>query len=205
LNEVAKLKPKFAIVVAYGKIILKNILKLCPFINIHPSFLPKYRGPSPLQYALLNDDKKTGVSIMFLDPGMDTGPIVWQREVNINSEENWLTLGNRLFKLAAEKLAELIKNPIIQLKAMPQNDKNATYTKLICRQDGLFKKGENLSAKLRALTIWPGVFVNFQGKRLKIINKDIVQLEGKRPTLIKDFINGHPKAKESLNELSLLH
>ncbi|MBU4223833.1 methionyl-tRNA formyltransferase [Patescibacteria group bacterium] len=161
------------IVADYGKIIPKNILDIPEYgaINIHPSLLPKYRGPSPIQSFILSGEKETGVTIILLDEEMDHGPILAQQSLNL---ETGFPIGNPVSKLyykeLEEKLAELggellvktIPNLIARkIKPIPQDHNKATYTKKITKKDGeinLNESPEIIERKIRAFTPWPGAY-----------------------------------------------
>lgn len=204
LDKIKKIKPELAVVIAAGKIIKKDLLDVCPFINLHPSLLPKYRGPSPLQTAILNQDKETGITIILLDEGMDSGPILAQEKITVNPSWNYLELGNILFKKGVKMLIKIMKD-LKKIKPRSQDEKQATYTRLLKREDGLLKPNDDIKVKLKALTPWPGVYTFFNGKRLKIIDENTVQLEGKKPLNITEFMRGYPRATDLLRGLSLLH
>ncbi len=200
LEVIKQIKPKLCVVVAYGKIIPQDILDVCPFINLHPSLLPKYRGPSPIQYALLNGDTETAVTIMQIDAGMDTGPLLAQETAAINPEDNYPTLSKRLSQQGANLLAKTLKeNP----KPKAQIIDKKTVTKLIKREHGEINLDDDpveIINKLRAYTPWPGIFTYHNEKRLKILKAhlangklviDEVQLEGKKPVPYKELLKGN--------------
>jgi methionyl-tRNA formyltransferase len=178
------------LVAAYGKIIPQNILDTfsSQIFNIHPSLLPKYRGPSPLQQQILDGITETGVSIIQLDAEMDHGPIIAQEKDTVRPDDTWITLGERLFI----KGTELFLNSKLD-KTQEQNHEEATYTKMITRQDGFVTWNEfnsqlstlnnELQKKHRAFFEWPGVWTTMpDGKRLKLIALDpevLIQIEGK--------------------------
>ena len=173
-EDLKKSKPDIIIVVAYGKIIPKEILNLPSFgcLNIHASLLPKYRGPSPIHYALLNGETVTGVTLMKMDETMDTGPILAQEKINIGEQDNLESLHQRLATLGAELL---VKNlPLYlegKIQAKSQDNRQATYTKIIKKEDGHLNfelKAEEIARQIRTLNPWPGAFIFWQGKNLKI-------------------------------------
>src|SRR3989344_4024669 len=179
--EIGEIKPDFAIIAAYGKIIPKEILEISKFgtIGVHPSLLPKYRGPTPIQTAILNGEKETGITLFMVDEKVDHGTILAQQELE-NYElriMNYESLNDRLAKLGAELLIDfLTKNntkevglPNIEFE--PQNESQATYTKKFTTQDGYVesidlenaqKKGGEIAIqierKIRALNPEPGVW-----------------------------------------------
>lgn len=170
------------ILVAYGMIIPKEILSKPKFgfLNVHPSLLPKYRGPSPIQFALLNRETITGVTIMKLDDKMDTGPILKQQETLITPEDTAESLHNKLSSLGADLLIRVLPDYLQnKIKLIPQNDSMATYSKIIKREDGRInwsKSTEEITGQFKAFSPWPGVFTYLGDKRLKITN--LQPLEG---------------------------
>lgn len=174
------------LVAAYGKIIPQSTLDIFSgqIYNIHPSLLPKYRGPSPLQQQILDGVTETGVSIIQLDAQMDHGPIVVQEIDTVRAKDTWLTLGERLF---AKGVNMFLSSDLTDRK--PQDDSQATYTKIITRQNGFVPWEEfkplTLETKLKAFTNWPGVWtITSSGKRLKLLSiypTIQVQLEGRMP------------------------
>lgn len=175
-NEIKALKAEIGIVAAYGKIIPQNILKIFPYyiLNIHPSLLPKYRGPSPIQQAILNGDKKTGVTIILLDNEMDHGPIAASEKLKIKSEK--LTCSELLKVLAdlgARLLVEILPKWLDgKIKPREQDHSQATYTKLLTKEDGKIdwhEPAEEIERMIRAFEEWPGAWTIWRGKRLKIV------------------------------------
>ena len=200
-------KPDLIVVASYGQILPKELLNIPKYgcLNVHPSLLPKYRGPSPIQGAILDGEKETGVTIMLMDEGIDTGPILSQRKTAIGLNENSRELHDRLAVLGAELLIDTIPDWIEEkIKLLSQNEDEATYTKILTREDGKIdwqKSPEELDRQIRALNPWPGVYTVHKGRRIKILkarlekNKLIVervQLEGKKPIDFQDFLRGHP-------------
>lgn len=166
----------FFVVVAYGKIIPKDILQIpekgC--VNVHPSMLPKYRGPSPIQWAIANGDTKTGISIMLLDEGMDTGPILSFEGVSIDGEETYITLVDKIHargpKLLSDTLKRFIKE---QIHPVPQSAQGASITKLLTREDGRIDWAQELveiERKWRAYQPWPGAWSLWKrrGKEMRL-------------------------------------
>lgn len=165
-----------AIVYAYGIIIPQNILDFpeSGTLNIHPSLLPKYRGPTPVQSALINGDKKTGVSIMLLDPEMDHGPILAQASTTIESDDTTASLTAKLLNKITPELIDLL--PLwINKKISPQiqNHDEATYSKIFTRDDGKINFSdsyEKIYNLYRGLTPWPGVWTTWNDQRLKLLH-----------------------------------
>ena len=162
-------------VYAYGLIIPKAILSIPKHgtLNIHPSLLPKYRGPTPVQAAIMNGEKITGVSIMAIDEKMDHGPILGQSSLPISETDTTVTLTKKLISNALPLIIKLTTGWAEgKIKANPQDDNEATYCKLLSRDDGKIdwknKTALEIFNMLRALTPWPGLWTNLKNERLKI-------------------------------------
>jgi len=157
----------FIVVAAYGQILPKAILDHAPCINLHASILPKYRGASPIQQAILNGDTKTGVTAMLMDEGLDTGDIIKIEECEIGADEMVEELFEKLTHIAAELTLDVLKN-FSTYTPRAQNDQEATYCKKITKEDGLveFDDARTLYNKYRAFTPWPGVYLS-SGLKLK--------------------------------------
>jgi methionyl-tRNA formyltransferase len=173
--ELAALQPDVIVVAAYGRLLPKEALHVPPHgcLNLHPSLLPRYRGPSPVVTAILEGETVTGVTLMLLDEGMDTGPIIAQHEHPISSEDTTATLTATLFQLGADLLLENL-NPWVsgRLTAQPQDGAKATITRKLDRADGLALwelSAMELDRRRRAYTPWPGLFTHWQGKVLKLL------------------------------------
>ncbi len=164
-----------SIVIEYGRIIPERFLSIPKYgtINIHPSLLPLYRGPTPIQAALVYGDKQTGVTIMQMDATMDTGPILLQKKVDVKPHDTFTTLRDKLMPLALEALLETIPNFIDgTITAKAQNNNLATYCKLLTREDGKIdwtKNTNEIYNQYRALTPWPGVWTLWGEKRVKLL------------------------------------
>ena len=165
-----------AIVVAgYGMLLPAGILTSPRLgcLNVHPSLLPHYRGPSPVSWATLNGDAITGVTIMKLDEGMDTGPILAQREMAIGSDENAEDLTTRLFNIGSKLLVEIL--PRLdrgEIQAQPQDDSQASVTRRLSKEDGHIDWGRPASyiaRQVRAYHPWPRAFTHWQSKLLWIV------------------------------------
>ncbi len=200
VEKIKNINPDLIVVFAYGHIIPKEIIDIPKFgvLNIHTSILPKYRGPSPIQYAILNGDKKTGVTLIQIDEQLDHGPILAQKEVEISEKETSETLHDKLAEAGANLLLEIL--PLYfagKIKAKEQEHKKATFTKLLRREDGeIFPKKETakeIERKFRAFHPWPGIFLNLKLKdknlKLKIINCSIAECKDKKDVLYLDKEN----------------
>ncbi|HEY4484167.1 MAG: methionyl-tRNA formyltransferase [Candidatus Harrisonbacteria bacterium RIFCSPLOWO2_02_FULL_41_13b] len=175
IGEVAK-QSTVGIVVDYGKIIPERFLRLSKFglLNIHGSLLPKYRGPSPIQYALLNGENETGVTIFVLDEKIDHGPVLGMEHEPIALDDKYYDLKMRLVKKGAELLLKLLPKYLNgEITPQPQDESQATFTKLISKEDGKIdwhKEAGQIYNQFRAFHKWPGVWFNWQNKILKIID-----------------------------------
>ena len=164
-----------SVVIEYGRIIPERLLSIPKYktINIHPSMLPLYRGPTPIQAALLAGDSKTGVTIMQMDATMDTGPILLQKEIPIDPDDTFNTLREKLMPLALDALIESIPAFIdASIKAKAQNNTLAKYCKMLEREDGKIdwsQTTQKIYNHYRALTPWPGTWTMLNGKRLKLL------------------------------------
>ncbi|OGH02229.1 MAG: hypothetical protein A2798_03855 [Candidatus Levybacteria bacterium RIFCSPHIGHO2_01_FULL_37_17] len=204
-------KSDLGVVADFGLIIPKEVLNHFPhgILNVHPSLLPKYRGPSPIQQAILNGDEKTGVSIIKLDEQMDHGPVLTAEERQISPDDTAQSLYEILFREGARLLIDVIELYVggeINLKE--QNHEHATFTKTLTRQDGYVSvekmpEFEILNRIARAYFPWPGVWTRTQiskteEKLIKFLPFKRVQVEGKNEVSYKDFINGYPDADPKL-------
>ncbi len=177
------------IVSAYGLILPEDIIHLPKLktLNTHPSLLPKYRGPSPIQNALKDGLSQTGTSLMVLDSNMDTGPILAQESCVIEPSDNYISLSEKLALISANLLIKTLPDYASgTLSPVPQKDADATYTKIISRDDGRVdwqKSATEIYNMYRAFIPWPGIWTTWDGKKLKIIdagvyNPDLRMLSG---------------------------
>lgn len=197
-----------AVIAAYGKILTKDELNSPKFgcINIHPSLLPKYRGPSPIQATILNGDKTSGITIIKMDEEVDHGPVIYQEDLDISSKDNFDTLSKKLFSRAAGVLPQIIKDFTAgKIKPVGQNNAMASFCQLIKKENGYFDINNPPSLKIldrmiRAYFPWPGVWTKWsfdsaqdkKGKIVKFLPNNLIQMEGKKPIPLKDFLNGYP-------------
>ena len=157
----------FIVVAAYGQILPKAILEHAPCINLHASILPAYRGASPIQQAILNGDKETGVTAMMMDVGLDTGDIIKIEKISIGDDEMVSSLFERLTICAASLTLDVLKN-FDAYTPVPQDESVATHCAKVSKQEGLvhFDDAQTLYNRYRAFTPWPGVFLE-SGLKLK--------------------------------------
>lgn len=214
-KNMSEIDPHYLIVAAYGKILPKKILDLVPYgsINIHPSLLPKYRGASPIQTAIIDGLNQTGITLMRMDENMDTGDIIIQKPVSISPDDTTESLSENLAIEGANLLVDTLGLYLTnQIQPTPQDKTQATYTKPIQKEDGEIDwkdKPEVIERKIRAYNPWPKATAwlidnrqpTTHNKKRLIIHKahivkgklipDIVQLEGKKPTNWPDFLRGY--------------
>lgn len=213
VQQLKSTQPDLFVVAAYGYILPPEILAIPPFgsINIHPSLLPKFRGPTPVPSALLNGETVTGTTIIKMDDKMDHGPILAMQSYQIHETDTTETLLTHLFKLSAEMLPDVITQ-YTSGKSTPQiqDESKATYTKLISKNDGEITIGnppekQLLDRMIRAYypwpTVWTKVIIKGNETRMKLLPGEKVQMEGKNPIAIKDFLNGYPEMKDLVNKL----
>ena len=176
LQQLAALQPDIIVTVAYGGYLKKKIRSLPQHgcINLHPSLLPQYRGSAPINFALLEGDEQTGISIFKIVAKMDAGPLILQREYPISTEDNFTTLSERLSKKGAEQMIEVLQMyEDEQVTFTPQDHTLATFSHKIFKNDMLIDW--NLSAEkiynlVRALAEYPAATASFRQKRIKIIS-----------------------------------
>lgn len=174
-GRLAGLQPDLIVVAAYGLLLPQAVLDIPPFgaLNIHPSLLPKYRGASPVAYAILNGDEETGVSIMLLDVGMDTGPILAQGRVPIDPKDTSETLEARLSRKGADLLMETIPAwSERRITPRPQDEQAASFSRPLTKAEGKIDwhlPAVELARRVRAFHPWPGCHTGWRGKVLKII------------------------------------
>ncbi|QOD37864.1 methionyl-tRNA formyltransferase [Candidatus Wolbachia massiliensis] len=214
-------KPEVAVVAAYGLVLPKKILDIPKYgcINIHPSLLPRWRGAAPIQHSILAGDQETGVSIMQLNEGLDSGPILKQKKLLIEKNDNYKTLHDKLSELGSDLLMEVL-NEIEKHLPLEQNDDNACYANKI--EDYKIYAGDACEAAYRKVkAFYPKAFIKIENKRVRILDADcqantplnfkqgeitndnmcinlkdgtlipkVVQMEGRNPCSIEDFIRG---------------
>ncbi len=173
------LNPDLGVVAAYGKIIPAEIINLprLGILNIHPSLLPKYRGPTPIQTTILNGEKETGITIIKIDEEADHGPILESRKWEIESRIKFEELSDELAKLGAELLIKILSDYLTgEIEPQPQDHSLATFTKKFMRDDARInwdKTAEEIDCQIRALNPEPGVWTMWNGKILKILETSL--------------------------------
>jgi len=224
--ELKALKPDIIVVVAYGLILPKEILETPKYgcINIHPSLLPRWRGASPIQRAILADDKKTGVCIMQLEEGLDDGDVIKCKEIEITEETDIQYLHDNLSMMGASLLLEVLEDveKTKKIEGKKQDNSLTTYAKKIEKSEGKIdwsKTIDEIDRQIRALRVFPGVYFEYKGERIKILKAEkiygdfgksgrivdnkfiiscqdgairplVLQRAGKKPMVIEEFLKG---------------
>jgi methionyl-tRNA formyltransferase len=237
VERIGVLKPECVVVVAYGQLLPVSLLGIPSLgaVNVHASLLPKYRGPAPIQWALIQGEATTGVTTMFMAEGMDTGELLLQREIAIQPDDTATTLHDRLAHEGADLLVATLEGlKRGDLQARPQDESRATYAPLLSKEDGRvdwYEDAKRICCRIRGLDPWPGGFTQWEGRRLKlfgcrvlphlsqaspgtviavtdegvqvatgegVILVETLQLEGRRPLSVRDFVRGHPLQAEAV-------
>jgi methionyl-tRNA formyltransferase len=188
VQELRLLKPDLIVVAAHGQILPQTILDLPRFgcLNLHTSLLPRYRGAAPIQWAILDGQPETGVTIMKMDAGLDTGDMLTQQRTPINADDNSQTLHDRLAKLGATLLVQTIRDYVAgEITPQPQPSAGASHARKITKEDGRLdwtKPAHTLWNRIRAFTPWPGAFTHLPDQPrphlLKIWQAEVVEQTG---------------------------
>jgi methionyl-tRNA formyltransferase len=196
IDEIRELNPDVICVVAYGKILPKEILDIPKFgcINVHGSLLPKYRGAAPIQWAILNGDKETGITTMFMDIGMDTGDMILKEKVKIGEDETTGELWNRLSKIGGKLLVETLEK--IENGTAPREKQGEDFSvapmlnKEMSKIDWDTKSAQEIKNLVRGLNPIMGAYSFLNGKKIKFWKVDIAKNIGYNEQSIKMFRNG---------------
>ena len=174
VEELASLRPDVIVVCAFGQILRQPVLDIPPkgVVNVHPSLLPRHRGATPIQAAILAGDEEAGVSIMLMDAGMDTGPILRQRSLAISPWDSAGSLSEKLSRLSADLLGETLSLWLAgEIEPQPQDEERATHSPLIQKEHGAIawtRPAVDIWRQVRAMNPWPGAFTTLDGEVLHI-------------------------------------
>ena len=191
MRDILKLNPDFIVVAAYGQILPKEILDIAPCINLHASLLPKYRGASPIQESILNDDKYTGVTSMLMDVGLDSGNILGYKYLKLTKDMTVVDVFDKLSIIAAE-LTITTLDKYEEIKPKEQVDCEVSYCKKIKKEDGLIslQDAKHSFLKYKAYCFWPGIFLEskLKLKEIDLIEDSSKNKEGEILEIKKDYI-----------------
>jgi methionyl-tRNA formyltransferase len=190
-DEIRALQPDVIVVMAYGQILPREILEISKVacLNLHASLLPRWRGAAPIQAAIAAGDGETGITVMYMDEGLDTGDILLQRKIDIQSDDTGGSLHDRLGEIAPAALLEAL--PMLQsgtAPRVPQDKSRATLAPKLERADGRIdwnEPAEAIERRIRAFNPWPGAFAKMSGRNLKIFSAKVVDLSGKPGTILR--------------------
>lgn len=212
IRELNTLKPSVIVVVAYGQILPSEIIHLPELgcINVHASLLPKYRGAAPINWAIINGESKTGITTMLMDEGMDTGPVLLQKELEIMPDDTAGSLSLRLSKVGADLLMQTLKGlEDGNLKPEAQIGK-VSYAPILKKTDGLIqwaKSAKELCNFIRGTNPWPGAYSFLEGERIKILKAVAIDREGEERIINKvtkaELLVGTGKGVLSILEIQL--
>lgn len=194
-DEIKSMRADVMVTAAYGQLLPQKVLDIAPhgIVNIHASLLPQYRGSSPIQTALLDGCKQTGITLMRTELSMDSGDILAQRATDVLPEDTAGVLSERLSRMGAEMIVELLDGMQDgKIKAEKQNSELATYCKKIGKQDGLIDwshSAESIFNRIRAMNPWPVAYTFFCGKNIKIYAAQVLTVEG-LPQNLQNFYVG---------------
>ena len=186
-----ELEPEVIVVIAYGQILPKDILELPGYgcVNVHASLLPKYRGAAPIQWAVINGDKVTGVTTMLMNEGLDTGDILLKKEVGVDEKETGGSLFEKLSAVGAELMLDTLSGlERGEITPVPQNEADASKVGLLKKNMGELDFGKSateLERLIRGLDPWPGAFTFFKGKKISLWEAEVIEGEA-HPGVVKE-------------------
>jgi methionyl-tRNA formyltransferase len=197
IAEIRALKPDVIVVMAYGQILPLDVLKIPSLacLNLHASLLPRWRGAAPIQAAIAAGDRETGITVMHMNEGLDTGDILLQRKMDIRPEDTGGSLHDRLAQIAPGALVESLSLLAAgSAPRIPQDEAYATYAPKLKREQGQINWSESAEAierKIRAFNPWPGAFMKLNDQKLKIFSASVAELNGRPGEILrseKDFV-----------------
>lgn len=207
-EQLVSWNPDFIVVAAFGRILRQNLLDLPRLgcINVHASYLPRWRGAAPIQAAILHGDRSTGVTIMKMDAGVDTGPILARELVNIESDDTSITLTAKLAQVGSKLLIQALQGYLNgSLVPEAQTEEGATYAPMINKEDGLLDFTQHavlLERKVRAFIDWPGAYLELAGETLKVRKARVVDGSGNPGD--REVCDGYPCISTPDGKLMLL-
>jgi methionyl-tRNA formyltransferase len=210
--QIGALQAEVIVVMAYGQILPREVLEIprVACLNLHASLLPRWRGAAPIQAAIAAGDSETGITVMYMDEGLDTGDILLQRKIDILPNETGGSMHDRLAQVAPETLLESLR--LIASGNAPrlrQDKTRATYAPKLTREHGRIdwnETAEVIERKIRAYNPWPGAFMKLNGRNLKVFSASVVDLSGKPAEILrreKELIVATGKAALAVTEVQL--
>lgn len=189
IEQIRALAPDVIVVMAYGQILPRAVLEIPKIacLNLHASLLPRWRGAAPIQAAIAAGDRETGITVMYMDEGLDTGDILLQRKIDIAPNETGASLHDRLAEIAPSALLGALKL-FPSAPRVSQDNSLATYAPKLNRESGRINWNETAEAierKIRAYNPWPGAFSEFKNRKLKIFSASIADLRGKPGQIVR--------------------
>ena len=212
IEDIRRLMPDLIVVAAYGQILPRDVLEIprLACLNLHASLLPRWRGAAPIQAAIAAGDRETGITVMYMDEGLDTGDILLQRSVAIQPDDTGRSLHDRMAQIAPEALLEALRLLAAgNAWRIPQDNARATYAPKLKREHGQIDWSESAEAierKIRAYNPWPGAFMKVDRQNLKVFSASVVDLNGQPGEILrsdKDLIVATGKGALSLAEVQL--
>ena len=174
MEQLRAWNPDLIVVAAFGQILRKDVLDLPQYgcVNVHASLLPRWRGAAPINAAILHGDEETGVTIMKMDVGLDTGPVLAQRAIRLTREDTAGSVTGTLSHLGADLLIETLPDYLSgKIRPVPQPEEGSTYAPMLKKEEGRLdftRPAEELERRVRAFNPWPGAFMDFDGALLKV-------------------------------------
>ena len=190
--------PDLIVVAAFGQILKKDVLELPRYgcINIHASLLPRWRGAAPINAAILHGDEETGVTVMLMDVGLDTGPMLGKRSIRIKADDTAGSVITSLSILGADLLLEILPDHLSgKLTAQPQPAEGATYAPMLKKEDGWLdfsRTGLELERRVRAMDPWPGAWLDWKGSPLKVMRASVVSVDNSLESGSRLIVEGRP-------------
>jgi methionyl-tRNA formyltransferase len=212
IEQIRALGPDAIVVIAYGQILPRAVLEIPKLtcLNLHASLLPRWRGAAPIQAAIATGDRETGITVMYMDEGLDTGDILLQHKIDVLPTDTGGSLHDRLAEIAPEALLESLRLLASgNAPRTPQDQTLATYAPKLNRESGRINWDESakvIERKIRAYNPWPGAFTEFNDRKLKIFSASVVDLRGKPGEILrkdKEFVIGAADRALSLIEVQL--
>lgn len=210
IEQIRALAPDVIVVIAYGQILPRAVLEVPKIacLNLHASLLPRWRGAAPIQAAIAAGDRETGITVMYMDEGLDTGDVLLQRKIDIAPDETGASLHDRVAEIAPAALLDALKM-FPNASRVPQDNVLATYAPKLNRESGRINWNEPakvIERKIRAYDPWPGAFTEFNNRKLKIFSASIVDLRGKPGEILRKdqgLVIGTADRALSLSEVQL--